>query len=259
MKKELNEVITPELKKIGFGEIKYKGGNWIYERTVGECLQQIIIYKERFNKNTFRYQLLVDAGKYGKRSNLLSVLFSEDEGTEDGFWKYDGTSEDLKRSLNDMLTVILTKGLSELEQLSVIKTDNSRSKRYHRLYEEHERLNAQFIQRKAPIVDKFDEESIENWIGLMQEDVDAKKDEDEIDQCAFEAASFLSHQIIKFIGVKWHHEKEGEDEDLYLEDFPATFVRYDFLGRIRGAFRENKLFRIQGDLEDMLEIYRTKM
>ncbi len=259
MKKELNEVITPELKKIGFGEIKYKGGNWIYERTVGECLQQIIIYKERFNKNTFRYQLLVDAGKYGKRSNLLSVLFSEDEGTEDGFWKYDGTSEDLKRSLNDMLTVILTKGLSELEQLSVIKTDNSRSKRYHRLYEEHERLNAQFIQRKAPIVDKFDEESIENWIGLMQEDVDAKKDEDEIDQCAFEAASFLSHQIIKFIGVKWHHEKEGEDEDLYLEDFPATFVEYDFLDRISDSFEENALFRVENDLRIMLKIYRTKM
>ncbi|SKB85868.1 hypothetical protein SAMN06296386_10712 [Lachnospiraceae bacterium] len=253
MKKELEEVISPELEKVGFGELKTIDGNWAYERTVKGCVQRIVIYTHRFDKNKIRYQLFVDAGKGGIRSDILNILTENEAGTADGFWEYDGTEENLKVVLEEILASIIDKGIPRLEKLSSLKPNDQTGSKYVRLEAEHDLLDERFIQRKAPVVDRFDEESVSGWINLIEEDMDENADEITRTEHIFEAAAFLSHRVIEFAGAEWVSEDVFGTKFFRLGKVPHPFVDVDYLGRISAAFKDNNKAIIRRDLEKMLK------
>lgn len=253
MKKELEEVVSPALEKVGFGEIKIIDGNWVYERMVKHCVQRIVIYAHRFDQTKFRYQLFVDAGKGGIRSDIFNILTDNEAGTSDGFWKYNGTSEDLKAVLGEVLISIMDKGIPRLEKLSSLKPTDQTGSKYVRLKAEHELLNERFIQRKAPIADRFDEESVSGWINLIEEDMDEDSDEITRTEHIYEAAAFLSHRVIEAAGAEWVSENIIGTEYFRLGNVPHPFVEVDYLGRIGAAFKDHNKAIIRRDLEKMLK------
>lgn len=91
-----------------------------------------------------------------------------------GYWKYEDEQEFIE-TLNEIKELLLKQGIKALGKLSVPDKIEATNEMYHELYLKHSELAACFQQEHNIQLEAFDDENIDRWFEVIEEQVEELK------------------------------------------------------------------------------------
>lgn len=199
IKSVMNEIITPNLKHLGFNESdKGLSDVWIFERDKGEVKQYIQIKKSSNRQKSITIQYYTSVNRAPINGGSLI-------GKDSYWWSY-SDKESLKNIMIEFLQITLEKGLSYLDDMSTPLLEIKEG-----LYDQ---LSTGDIERKAKefaLTYGLELKNKDSLISLEKIIVDKKEITNEVDwQFIVSASAFLGEFIRNTIGGEWERDNDTD-------------------------------------------------
>lgn len=145
----------------------------------------------------------------------------ESNGDLPGYFRYQD-EESLIQILEEISAIIRTRGVKELERLSVKDEVNVyENAMHHALYLHHEELAEAFIQRTGMVSTGYDRDNLIRWFDYIDrriEELSKGSYTAEAKREVLEIAAFLGEQIVEYKGGTWVQS--------FYKKWETTFIVY---------------------------------
>lgn len=190
VKKIIHEELGQDLEKIGFNFNSKNRLYWSYEREQDKVIQEIIIARDRYEKNYLKVMLHTDA--YGQDIKEFCDFVPECGAEQWEYWSYENERE-LREIIREFRRLLFLYGFKMLDEISIPTTDAvPTNELYEYLYRNHQKLYEEYRERYQT-QHASPEEVIEKIYNRMEEKLDVPFDEVKFFLCAL--AALYGHTI----------------------------------------------------------------
>ena len=205
MKKIIQEELGQELENIGFHYVPGERSVWPYEREKDGVKQEIIVIRDRYEKNYIK--VIFHTNAYGQRQREFRHFVPEEGAKHWEFWGFEN-EEELRAILKEFKRLIFTYGLDFLETISKPATDAVPTREKQRyLYQHHQELFEKY-QKELGTEGKSAEEVIDILNHKIEEMLD--KPYTEMEDVLMGFAALYGHTICWGDNGEWIWNEEKE-------------------------------------------------
>ena len=229
-----------------------QGDSWIFQRKIKELVQTISICEYRFDKNMISFELYTNVPGKG----LVQAIEIEDTGCDVmGYWHYEGEEEFIE-VLKEIKELLVKRGIKVLGKLSVPDKIAATNEMYHELYLHHRELFESYQKEHNIQLIAFNEESIDSWFELIEEQVEELKkgDYEDAKNELVKIAAFLGDALIYFKGGIWDKYERENYESCGVEEVKSKNESgINILHVLIGGYGYNGMDWVKEDYKDFIE------